>query len=497
MGLLRGALIVLIAPGLASCAAVAPSAWSFRRRVGLFGLIVSSFYSFIPFFSSFASVTRRPGDEVRIEAVPIPSAPDQSDFSGVAALESLTHYWGDPADWRDIAREIVPPEGDGATPKRILVYLNRGDYEAQLRRSSLDAVRDEIQRGRPVLLFLKCEPAFARHVIEGFPVLGYPLFGWLPRNRHVLLVVGYDRNDEYFLCHSGNDTQSLWRHDELDRCWARTSRAAIFALPKSEEDSIIRDKVTPWTCSARVCSRLSGCASESRPLPEAEARAALARGTAFESAGDLDKAEAAYREAARCEAVRPLALADRANVLAHQGECGKAEKLYRESIRLRPTALALNNLAWMYVVHDRKLDEAVALATRAAEIAGSPDAAAACYHTAGLASGLKGDLANAALLLRKGADLQMQGGGIDGEMAFDLARYLLLAERPEEALKALDQSKPAADPAQAANLRALRAVALRRIARARRSRTASGEDAAAAFDRTDPPSKSGGGAMDH
>jgi thioredoxin-like negative regulator of GroEL len=105
----------------------------------------------------------------------------------------------------------------------------------------------------------------------------------------------------------------------------------------------------------------------------------------------------------------------------------------------------------------------VALATRAAEMAGSPAEAAACWHTAGTASGLNGDLANAALLLRKAADLQMQSGGIDGAVAGDLARDLLLADRPEEALKALDQSKPPADPAQAARLSALRAMALRRI----------------------------------
>jgi len=239
----------------------------------------------------------------------------------------------------------------------------------------------------------------------------------------------------------------------------------------------------------------SGCACA--PLPERQARAALARGTALETAGDLDKAEAAYREAARCEAVRPLALADRANVLAHRGECGQAEKLYRKSIRLKPSALALNHLAWMYVIYNRRLDEAVALASRAAEIAGSPDEAAACCHTAGLASGLKGDLANAARLLRKAADLQMQSGGIDGEMAGDLARYLLLADRPQEALKALDQSKPPADRAQEANLRALRAVALRRIERFSRSRAAPDEDAAAAFDKTVPRSSSGGGAMVH
>lgn len=240
----------------------------------------------------------------------------------------------------------------------------------------------------------------------------------------------------------------------------------------------------------------SGCASE-LPLPEDKARAAMERGTAFEGAGDLDKAETAYREAARCDALRPLALADCANVFAHWGECGKAEKLYRESILLRPTALALNNLAWMYVVHDRRLDEAVALAVRAAELDVGPEVAAACFHTAGLASGLRGDLANATLLLRKGANLQLQSGGIDAEMAFDLARHLLLAERPEEALKALDQSKPAADSAQAANLRALRAVSLRQIAQARRLRTKADEDAAAASIKANPPDREEGGAVVH
>ena len=216
----------------------------------------------------------------------------------------------------------------------------------------------------------------------------------------------------------------------------------------------------------------AGCATA--PLPESEARAALARGLEFEGAGAMDKAEAAYREAARCEAVRPLALADRANVLAHQGVYGKAEKLYLESIRLSPSALALNNLAWMYFVYGRKLGEAAALAVSAAEIAGSPGEAADCWHTAGLAAGMNGDVANAARFLRKGADLQMQrgadgrsqSGGIDPGMAFDLARYLLLADRPAEALKALDQSRAPAEPAQAANLSALRAAALRRIAQA-------------------------------
>jgi len=219
----------------------------------------------------------------------------------------------------------------------------------------------------------------------------------------------------------------------------------------------------------------AGCAAG--PLPEAEAREALARGLAFENIGAADDAEAAYREAARCEAVRPLALADRANVLANQGAYEKAEKLCLESIRLSPSSPAQNNLARMYLLCGRKLGEATALALSAAEIAGSPAEAAECWRTAGLAAGLNGDIPNAARYLRKGADLQMQSGPrdrsgsgrIDPETAFDLARYLLLADRPAEALKALDQSRPPADPAQAANLSALRAAALRRIEQVPRS----------------------------
>ncbi len=222
----------------------------------------------------------------------------------------------------------------------------------------------------------------------------------------------------------------------------------------------------------------AGCAAG--PLPEAEARAALARGQAFENIGAADDAAAAYREAARCEAVRPLALADRANVLAHQGAYGKAEKLWLESIRLSPSAPALNGLARMYVLYGRKLGEATALALSAAEIAGGPAESSECWRTAGLAAGLNGDLANAARYLRKGADLQMQSGprerpgsgGIDPGLTFDLARYLLLAGQPAEALKALDQSRPPADPAQAANLSALRAAAQRRIEQAARLHSA-------------------------
>ena len=240
MRLLRAALtIIMLAPILTSCAAVTPAFVSPSAVATISeASSASSSYSFMPFFSSFGSVPRWPGDEVRLDAVPASSAPDHREFSGVAALESLTHYWGDPTDWRDIAAELAPLEGHGAVISRILVCLNRRDYQARLQRATLDSVRDEVRQGRPVLLFLKIEPAFARHFIQVSPVLGYALLGWMPRIQHVLLVVGYDRNDQYFLCHSGNDAYSLWRHNELDQCWARTSHAAIFVMPKGGVDPL-------------------------------------------------------------------------------------------------------------------------------------------------------------------------------------------------------------------------------------------------------------------
>lgn len=156
MGLLRAALAIAIVSLLTSCAAVTPAFVSPSAVTAISqASSASSYYSFMPFFSSFGSAPRWPGDEVRIDAVPVPSAPDHRQYSGVAALESLTHYWGDPADWRGIAAEIAPLEGGDAAITRILACLNRRDYEARLRQATLDSVRDEVRRGRPVLLFLK------------------------------------------------------------------------------------------------------------------------------------------------------------------------------------------------------------------------------------------------------------------------------------------------------------------------------------------------------
>jgi len=109
--LLRAALVVLIAPLLTSCAAFAPLFLGTSTAASVSSASsASSVASFVPYSSLFGSLARRPGDEARIDAVPVPSAPDRNDFCAVAALESLTHYWGDPADWREIACEIAPPD---------------------------------------------------------------------------------------------------------------------------------------------------------------------------------------------------------------------------------------------------------------------------------------------------------------------------------------------------------------------------------------------------
>ena len=211
---------------------------------------------------------------------------------------------------------------------------------------------------------------------------------------------------------------------------------------------------------------MAGCGCRSRPVPEVEARAALTRGVEFENEGNPDKAEAAYRKAAGCNSVRPVALADLAGILAQRGEFKTAENLYQESILLKMAPPALVNLARMYVIYGTKLDEAALYATVAAGMADSPDAAAACWHTAGLALSLDGHWAAAAECLSQGADLQLQSGLIQAPLGLDLARCLLMRDRPQEALWALDHSEPP-DCAQAAALGALRGVALRGIARGR------------------------------
>ena len=91
----------------------------------------------------------------------------------------------------------------------------------------------------------------------------------------------------------------------------------------------------------------------------------LELGIAYEKKGEFDNAIKEYEVAAK---KRPVAYLYLGNAHFQKNELDKAEKYYRKAIRKgAQNADAYNNLAWLYYVQTKNLDEAESLVLKAME----------------------------------------------------------------------------------------------------------------------------------
>ncbi len=89
-------------------------------------------------------------------------------------------------------------------------------------------------------------------------------------------------------------------------------------------------------------------------------------GVAYEKKGELDRAIAEYRLAAK---KLPLAYLHIGNAYFQKNEWIEAERCYKKAIRKDPkNADAHNNLAWLYYIKNENLDLAESLALKAIEL---------------------------------------------------------------------------------------------------------------------------------
>jgi Flp pilus assembly protein TadD len=97
-------------------------------------------------------------------------------------------------------------------------------------------------------------------------------------------------------------------------------------------------------------------------------------GVVYESSGQLDLAAKEYQKALRLDPHDARARVNLGNVEAARGRWTGAEKQFRRALRDSTTDYdAMNNLAVALLRQDRQLDEALALAERAAAAGGGRD----------------------------------------------------------------------------------------------------------------------------
>ena len=246
----------------------------------------------------------------------------EGDRCGPGSLSVVLNALGDAVSEAELAATLPPAPGGGTLSLDLLLAARRRGFSASLGAGSDDAVRREIQQGRPVILMLR--------------LLNAP--GRSGDVYHYVVVDGHDPRRRLFRMQFG-DGRARWAGlGQIEGAWRGAARAML-------------------TVSA--------------PPSLAQMRAAVE----LEQAGRLDEASVQYEQilAAHPESLR--AWVNLGNVEATRGRPLEAERAYRRALAISADDPdASNNLAWLLLQEGSRLEEAEALARDAARRRG-PDQA--------------------------------------------------------------------------------------------------------------------------
>lgn len=142
------------------------------------------------------AVPPRPGARLQV-----PFYADSTDQCGPSALASVLAYWGAAAKPEELRREIYTAKLGGSLPMDLMLAARARGLAASMTEGGIDALRGEIDAGRPAIAFLNLGP---RLVPIG----------------HFVVVTGYD--DRGVFAHSGARRDEHLSWSSFESRWART-----------------------------------------------------------------------------------------------------------------------------------------------------------------------------------------------------------------------------------------------------------------------------------
>lgn len=253
-----------------------------------------------------------------LEHVPLRAFDD--DRCGPGSLSVVLNALGDAVSEEELAASLPRAPGGGVLSVDLLLAARQRGFSASLVTGNEDALRHEIQEGRPVLLMLR---------MLNVPGRGGDVY-------HYVVVDGHDPRRRLFRVQFG-DGKARWAGlEQLEGAWKGGGHAMV-------------------TVSA--------------PPSLAHMRAAIE----LERAGRLDQAAERYTQVLEASPESLRAWVNLGNVEAGRGRTLDAERAYRRALSISPhDPDALNNLAWLLLQEGSRLVEAEALARDAARRPG-PD----------------------------------------------------------------------------------------------------------------------------
>jgi tetratricopeptide (TPR) repeat protein len=274
----------------------------------------------VPGCASLAHRSRTPGPEATV--VPgVPVRVFEDDRCGPGSLALVLSTRGDAVSDRDLEAMLPTAPRGGVLSVDLLLAARQCGFDAALIAGSDEAIRAEIDAGRPVILMLRLldAPGAKRDVY------------------HYVVADGSDPPRRLFRFQFG-DGKARWASlEDLEGNWKATDRALLLVWPRADTDAV------------------------------------LGRAVSLEGMGRAGEAAALYRQvlAVRPDSVRGWV--NLGNAEAGRGRREEAEKAYRRALQISPDDCdALNNLAWLLLEEGTRLEEAETLAAKAASQPG-PD----------------------------------------------------------------------------------------------------------------------------
>jgi predicted double-glycine peptidase len=156
-----------------------------------------------------------PGTGPFIQGVPF-FAQDEY-MCGPAALASVIGFHGRSEGMEAVAKEVYSAKLKGALPMDLLLYAKSKGFEAKYYKGSIEGLKESLERGEPLILFLN---------------LGYDFY---PAG-HYVVAVGMDEAAGVVFAHSGMNREEAFTLRELEKSWSKTGWSTLLVRPKERPE---------------------------------------------------------------------------------------------------------------------------------------------------------------------------------------------------------------------------------------------------------------------
>jgi len=145
----------------------------------------------------------------------VPFIPQKELYCGPASLATVLNFYGVKTTQEEIGKEIYLPKLRGTLNIDLLTLAKQKGAQARYYSGSLDDIKINITKNRPLILLLNLGYEF------------YPVY-------HYMVVIGFHEENGFIIAHSGIERDKAFSYKELLNAWGKTSFGTLLITPSAE-----------------------------------------------------------------------------------------------------------------------------------------------------------------------------------------------------------------------------------------------------------------------